>query len=160
MAAQPDSSAVAQDAPTPLEFLRALRQAHRAVEAWIIEGLHAAGFTELRSSHLTVLRHLGPEGRRTTDLACEAEITRQGISQLVGELTDLGIVECAPDPDDGRARLVRYTSRGREGLAAATAIFENLRDELAQRLGAERVDALMGELEAVRAAADGEPALN
>lgn len=157
---RPDSSAVADDEPTPLEFLRALRQAHGAVEARIVEGLHTAGFAELRSSHLSVLRHLGPEARRTTDLACEAEITRQGISQVVAELTELGIVECAPDPDDGRARLVRYTPRGREGLVAASAIFESLREELAQRLGTDGVDALMGDLEAVRAAAEHKPALS
>lgn len=136
-----------------LEFLRALRRAHRAVEARILADLHAAGFSELRSTHLMVLRHLDPEGRRTTDLACAAEVTRQAVSQVVAELEALGIVAQGADPEDGRARLVRYTARGLEGVAAANRSFETMRTELCQELSLDSVEQLMTDLEMVRAIA-------
>lgn len=136
---------------TPLEFLRALRRAGKAVEARLLGDLHAAGFTELRPGHLTVLRHLEPTGRRTTDLARAAQISRQAVSQLVADLEQLGIVEQARDPGDGRARIVRYTERGLDGYRAGLTSFEGIRAELDAELSERSVEQLMDELETVRA---------
>jgi DNA-binding MarR family transcriptional regulator len=142
---------------TPIEFLRALRRAGKAVEERMLRDLHAAGFPELRRGHLTILRHLDPPGRRTTDLARAAEVSRQAVSQLVSDLEELGIVEQARDPTDGRARIVTYTERGLEGYGLAVASFERVQRELGDALGADSIDRLMSELEAVRdvAARDG-----
>lgn len=145
---------------TPLEFLRALRRAHKAVEARLMRDLHEAGFKELRRGHLTVLRHLDLEGRRTTDLARAADISRQAVSQLVADLEELGIVEQTTDPADGRARIVRYTARGIEGYEAGVDSFEAIRRELGDALSVDSVEHLMTELEAVRVVATRRPSVD
>jgi DNA-binding MarR family transcriptional regulator len=41
------------------------------------------------------------------------------MGELVAELVDAGWLERVPDPDDGRARLIRQTRRGRAELTRA-----------------------------------------
>lgn len=138
---------------TPLDFLRALRRAGQAVEARMLADLHELGFVELRPGHLTILRHLDLDGSRTTDLARAAGISRQGVSQLAADLEQLGIVEQARDPADGRARIVRYTVRGLDAYRAGVESFERVRAELDTLLGQRSVEQLLGELETVRTVA-------
>lgn len=142
---------------TPLQFLRALRRAGRAIEARMLQDLHANGFAEVRRGHLTILRHLDPDGGRTTDLAAAAGITRQAVSQLVSDLERLDIVQQASDPSDGRARIVRYTERGIAIYETAAISFASLRSELDDVLLLDSVERLMDELELVRATATGSP---
>jgi hypothetical protein len=44
------------------------------------------------------------------------------IGQLVSELEEFGHVEQVPDPNDGRAKVVRYTAQGTAMMADALAI--------------------------------------
>jgi DNA-binding MarR family transcriptional regulator len=84
---------------------------------------------------------------RLSDLARDADVTRQAIQQIVGDLERLGIVESVPDATDGRARLVRYTPYGRAGYERCMAEFDALERETAERLGPRRLNALKAALE-------------
>lgn len=131
------------------ELVVLLKEGFRVVESQMLEGLRAAGFPDLRGSHLTVLRELRAEGMRTTDLARQAGITRQAVAQLVAELVEFGYVEQAPDPTDGRAKLVRFTPVGLQGAQLAIGIFTGQEAEHRKRLGDHRMHELKAGLVAI-----------
>ena len=65
-----------------------------------------------------IAQRIADEGSRLTDLAEQAQVTKQTASLLVTALEREGLVERVPDPADGRASLIRFT---RKGQAASTA---------------------------------------
>ena len=68
---------------------------------------------------------MGAEGERASSLAARAGITRQSMGEVIRDLVGLGILEMVPDPDDGRAKVVRYTD---EGTALTNEGFRHLGD--------------------------------
>jgi DNA-binding MarR family transcriptional regulator len=61
---------------------------------------------------------LGCGAMRVSDLATCVELDTSTVSRQIKHLEDKGIVERAPDPDDGRASLVRLSEAGRETVVA------------------------------------------
>lgn len=88
-------------------------------------------------------------------LAEKLGITPQAVAQLVRELAEMGLVERVPDPDDGRARLVRFTRRGRKDILDGFRVFEGVEADLREQLGAEDFDQLVALLQRLEAAAEG-----
>jgi DNA-binding MarR family transcriptional regulator len=74
-----------------------------------------------------------------TELAERLGVTKQAVSQALDDLEQLGIVERVADPADARARLVRFTERGRAGLLDGLAILRELEAECAAAIGASRM---------------------
>ncbi len=104
-----------------------------------------AGFGDLRPAHLAVFQHGAPGGSRITEIAERAQLAKPSIVYLVNDLEALGYVERVADPTDGRARLVRLTTRGREAQEAGRDGIARIEAEWAELLGAERL-ALLREL--------------
>jgi DNA-binding MarR family transcriptional regulator len=138
----------------PAELARLLRDAWAAVEATMAAELAERGAPGLRPAHLPVLRRLGPDGARVTDIAREIGVTRQAVAQTVGSLLEDGWVEVVPDPEDGRARLLRYTAWGRERYVEALRVYDELEAAFEARVGAQRAAALRDGLRELRAVAD------
>ncbi len=89
-----------------------LRMPVDAVRYRMLDDLHAAGFTDLVSAHFAVWRYPGPQGRRPSDVAAEAGVSRQAMNYLLGELEQLGYLERRGDPEDKRSRRIELTERG------------------------------------------------
>jgi len=121
------------DEDTPLLLLVVLADRHLAQA--LQEHLVAAGFHDHRVVHHAVMAHVTYEGIRLTELAARAGVTKQAMSELVRDLVRLGYLETSPDPDDGRAKLITLTKRGRAAVDAAMSAFETMDDELAAQLG-------------------------
>jgi DNA-binding MarR family transcriptional regulator len=102
-----------------------LRVPAQAIHRRIISELNAAGFDELRVPHMAVLQFPGPDGVRPGTLAERAGMSKQAMNQLLRSLEGLGYITRCDVPDEGRARIVRFTKRGR---AAYSKIHEILRD--------------------------------
>jgi len=102
-----------------------LRVPAQAIHRRIIGELNAAGFEDLRVPHMAVLQFPGPDGVRPGVLAERAGISKQAMNQLLRSLEGLGYLARSAAPDEGRARIVRLTKRGR---AAYEKIHEILRD--------------------------------
>ena len=102
-----------------------LRVPAQAIHRRIINELNAAGFEELRVPHMAVLQFPGPDGVRPGALAERAGMSKQAMNQLLRSLESLGYIARSDAPDEGRARIVRLTKRGR---AAYTKIHDILRD--------------------------------
>jgi DNA-binding MarR family transcriptional regulator len=103
--------------------------------------LHAAGHGELRPAHGCVFGFIQrTEGDRLTALADRSGLTKQAVGEAVADLERLGYVERVPDPDDGRAKIIRLSERGREAAAAAEEIFADIERRFAAEVGEERFD--------------------
>lgn len=124
-----------------------LRIPFQAIVSEIHQDLEGAGYADLRPAHFSVFQHIHPEGSRPTDLAEQAQITKQSMGYLVGYLEDRGYVERVPDPVDGRARVVRLTTRGWEVDRQARATVRRLEAEWARWLGKKRLVSLQRALE-------------
>ncbi|MEU1970245.1 MarR family transcriptional regulator [Microbacterium sp. NPDC019599] len=65
---------------------------------------------------LTILRARGP--LRVGDLARLSRVTQPGMTRLVGQMDDLGLVERSTDAADSRVTIVTVTPLGLEALEA------------------------------------------
>ena len=121
-----------------------LRFAHQSIVRRVLDRLAAAGFDDVQPAHFVPLQALWdyPEGARATELAARAKITKQSMGELVEQLATRGYVERIPDPLDGRARLVRMTSRGRKAGRMARDTVRDVEADWSGRLGARRIEAL------------------
>ena len=122
--------------PKSLNIL--LRDGRSAIEAAVRADLAQQGFGDVTPSQSALLRNLGEDGSRPSELAAHADVTRQAITKLVDELERLDLVRRDPDPDDGRGVIVRYTDRGRAGLAIARKRMLALERSWAAQVGADR----------------------
>lgn len=116
----------------------------------------------LREAHTRLLPHVAKEGTRLTELARKLGVSKQAVGQLVAELVENGVLAVEPDPQDGRARLVRFTPRGREAIVHGLGVLAAIERELAASVGKARLRELgdtlarLGEaLEAMAAARRG-----
>lgn len=116
-----------------------LRLPFQAISVRVLGDLHAAGYVDLRPSHLVVFQHLPSDGGRVTELAERAQITKQSMSALVEHLVAGGYVERGADPRDGRSRLLHRTERGWAVERLARESIRALEAEWAAALGAERL---------------------
>jgi DNA-binding MarR family transcriptional regulator len=110
----------------------------------IIAALRAEGFTDVVPAHLAVLRYPGPSGRRPVQLAADANLSRQAMNYLLGQLESLGYIERRPDEDDGRGQRVYATERGDALVTVARAAVRALEDEWAGALGRGDLETLRG----------------
>jgi DNA-binding MarR family transcriptional regulator len=122
--------------PKSLQIL--FRDARAAIEAAVRADLAQNGFGNVAPAHSALLRNVGEDGARPSELAANAGVTRQAITKLVDELERLDLVRRDPDPDDGRGVIIRYTDRGRAGVAIARKRVLALERHYAAQVGADR----------------------
>ena len=126
---------------TNLGFLLA-----KASQRWnerLAEGFAAAGFPEVRPSYGSVLLPLWEEdGLRMGRLAERARLSKQTMTTLVRLCERDGLVERAPDPEDGRATVVSLTARARAFAPVAAAVVAGLEEEVSTRARRELTRAL------------------
>jgi DNA-binding MarR family transcriptional regulator len=112
----------------------------------VFEAYASAGFTDLRPAHTPVFQYLLPQGDRVVDLAARAQTTKQAMGYLVDYLEQAGYLERIPDPNDGRAQIVRRTAKGRKVNRIARETVEKIQKEWAQVIGEEKMAQLLATL--------------
>lgn len=117
----------------------------------LVRRLAETPYNDIRVSHGCVFGNIDPDGSRLTELAVRAHMTKQSVGEVTSELEQRGYVERVPDPDDGRAKIIRLTERGRQAQALGRRIIDDIELDWAERFGAERVAALRDALEAIAA---------
>lgn len=125
-----------------------LRMSHQLIATRIAEGFQAAGLPPLQS-FVTQPLWDHKAGMRLTEMAAMAGMTKQSMGELVDQMESAGYVERVPDPDDGRARLIRLTPKGRRAGELARKIVREVQAEWAARVGATRIRALEKTLRAI-----------
>ena len=131
----PSAPRPARVAPNQMLIGALLRVPAQAIHRRIITELNAAGFADLRVPHMAVLQFPGPDGVRPGALAERAGMSKQAMNQLLRSLEALGYLARSDVPDEGRARMVRLTKRGRAAYAKMYGILRDIEGEWGAELG-------------------------
>ena len=123
---------------------------YRAMENRVFETLAQAGFEDITLARGRIFQRISPQGSRLTDLAEQAQVTKQAASGLVDELERAGYVTRVPDPSDARARLIHVAPRGAAAVEAAAATVAEVEAEWVRHLGRRRIAQLRHLLEDLR----------
>lgn len=126
---------------------------YRAMDDRVVTALRAAGY-DVTIAQARLAQRIDPGGSRLTDLAERAQVTKQTASLLVAALEEQGMVERVPDPADGRARLIRFTERGRAASLRAFEVVTGVEQEWAEHLGPELTARLREALTRLREVTD------
>ncbi len=130
--------------PTPTVKTKAmligalLRVPAQAIHRRLISELNQAGFVELRVPHMAVLQFPGPDGVRPGVLADRAGISKQAMNQLLRSLEEYGYVVRSDAPDKGRARIIRFTRKGRAAYSKIHDVLYEIEREWSSELGPEQ----------------------
>jgi DNA-binding MarR family transcriptional regulator len=90
-----------------------------------------AGAPVLRPAHTKLFPHIDFQGTRIGTIAERLGVTKQAVSAWIAELAELKVVEVIPDPADGRAKQVRFTRLGLQGIHHGLSVLRQIEDELA-----------------------------
>ena len=126
---------------------------YHALESRVLAALATAGF-EITLAQARLLQRVADGGSRLTELAAQAQVTKQTAGELVDELVRRGYAERVADPRDGRARLVRLAARGRAAVAAAAPVVAAVEAEWTAHVGAEAMAGLRATLLRLREVTD------
>lgn len=114
-----------------------VRRVDRAMQADMLLTGHARGHTEVKAAHNAVFATLHPGGTRAVDMAARNGISRQSMGEIVRDMESLGLLETVTDPEDRRAKLVRYTDAGRAVARDGYRHIHELEDWLSEQVGPE-----------------------
>lgn len=117
---------------------RLLLSSFRYFEHRLLAGLQQAGFPDVRTAHLSVLRELDLGGTRISEIAQRAGITKQAMGQLVTECERHKLVTVQVDPTDRRAKIVTFTGRGRAIIGAAYSLIVQIEADCEMLVGPRR----------------------
>jgi DNA-binding MarR family transcriptional regulator len=123
------------DDEQPVDLGVALFIPYRYMEDRIFRAIQDAGFDDWTLAQVRVFQRLAPDGSRLTDLADQAQMSKQSTGVLVDQLERLGYVRRVPDPTDGRARLIVIEERGRRAAEVAMATSTEILAEWTAFLG-------------------------
>jgi DNA-binding MarR family transcriptional regulator len=126
---------------------------YRAMDERVREAMRDAGY-DVTAAQARIAQRIAEDGTRLTELADRAQVTKQTASLLVAALEREGLVERVPDPDDGRARLIRLSARGRQASQRAMEVVIGVEREWAEHLGPELTDRMREGLVRLREVTD------
>jgi DNA-binding MarR family transcriptional regulator len=127
---------------------------YRALETRVFDALAAAGYDDFTPAQARIFQRIGPNGTRLTDLAEQAQVTKQTAGFLVDQLERAGYVRRTPDPTDARARLVQIAPRGHKTIPIAAAAVADVEAEWSTHLGPTRTTQLRQALTTLREITD------
>src|SRR5437899_8034765 len=142
-----------------LPLSRLLLEAHRSLGGELLAGLSERGYEDVRPGHAALFMTIDRRtGTRLTELARRAHMSKQGMMLLVDELEGRGYVRRVPDPEDGRAKLVRLTARGRNYVAEARRTLMAVEARARRLLGERRYETVRTSLDLLIGAEEEEEA--
>jgi DNA-binding MarR family transcriptional regulator len=127
--------------------------AYRAMDEQVVRAVRAAGY-EVTVAQARLAQRIAPDGSRLTDLAEQAQVTKQTASLLIAAVEREGLVERVPDPTDGRARLIRLTPKGLAASMRAQQTVISVEQTWKQHLGPELAESLTEALTRLREITD------
>lgn len=120
-----------------------LLRASRIVNRHVIEGLHARGYSDLRSTHTTLLSNIDLAGSTVTEAAERAGVTKQAMGRLASELEGAGYVRVQSDPKDARVRILKLTKAGKRLMLDSFEVMAELERRYARSVGRDRLTAVL-----------------
>lgn len=117
-----------------------LRRAARAISQIYDSALAAAGVKVTQFSLLRAIERNEPAA--VTQLADDLDLDRTTLARNLLPLQRDGLVALAAAKTDQRVTQARLTAKGRKAIADALPLWQRVQDEVAQQLGAGRVEQL------------------
>lgn len=131
---------------------RLLDQAHILFDKRALEYLHQKGYPMVTAAHGHLFRTVSFEGARVTDMARQANLSKQAMSKLVMAFVEHGFLQWGYDPEDRRNRLVTVTDAGRKLMADCVVALRQAEADWAAVLGVGDMEQLRAILMQVQAA--------
>lgn len=131
-----------------------LLRASRIVNRHIVEGLHARGYANLRSTHTTLLSNIDLAGSTVTITAERAGVTKQAMGRLATELERAGYIRVHGNPKDARARVLQLTPTGKRLMLDSLEVMADLQRRYARNVGRKQLTAVLQGLAAFVARAE------
>jgi DNA-binding MarR family transcriptional regulator len=108
--------------------------------------LAARGYEDVRPANGFALRAIASGAETASELGRSLTVSKQAAAKTIAVLQERGYVARAVDPDDGRRKRLQVTDRGRDMLRESEVIFDELREQWAQRIGAPNLEELEAQL--------------
>lgn len=107
-------------------------------EACLAQHDRKHGHVHIKPSLVSLLKHMrrGQDARMHL-LAIHMGVTKRRVGQIVAEGVECGVLTLLPDPDDGRASIVRVTEEGLAICDQAIDALHEIEAELIRRIGRE-----------------------
>ena len=111
--------------------------------------LAARGYEDVRPANAFAIRAIASGADTASELGKRLTVSKQAAAKTIAVLQERGYVARAADPDDGRRKRLQVTDRGREMLRESEAIFDELREQWAKRIGAAELETFETQLAAL-----------
>lgn len=126
-------------APEPLAaryfLMRGLLHAFYWMDESLQNHLEAAGQSRVPHSQSMIMSSIADGVTRPADLARRLGVSRQAVQQLLADMQEHKLIDLVPDPQDARAKIVRFSARGRNLGEITLRAMEHIDVVLEQRLG-------------------------
>jgi DNA-binding MarR family transcriptional regulator len=107
------------------------------------------GYPGHRPLHDYALRAVVSGADNASELGRRLSVSKQAAAKTIAVLEEHGYVAREPDPEDGRRKRLRVTPRGFDLMREGEAVFEGLRRDWAQQIGAAQLNELEDQLTAL-----------
>lgn len=116
-------------------LMRGLLHAFYWCDESLQKSLAAGGWPSLSRTQSMIMVNLSDGISRPSELARAIGISRQAIQRTLVEMQQAGLVRIAPDPEDGRARIVVPSKDGKGIYKTALRTIAAMEAELEKRFG-------------------------
>lgn len=110
--------------------------------------LETLGWGRVGRSQSLILANVANGETRAARMAENLGVSRQAMSQFLNEMVEQNLLELVPDPQDKRARIVRFSPYAHGIREDAQKVLRELEGELEQAVGVENLAALRQGLQA------------
>lgn len=130
---------MAENSDTSKFLMRGLLHAYYWCDESLQNSMRKAGLPPLSRTKSMIMVNISDGITRPSDLARNIGISRQAIQQTLVEMEKSGLITLAPDPADGRAKIVKFSRRGTGIGKIAFDALDEIEAELTRRLGVRAV---------------------
>jgi len=110
------------------------------------------GHEDVRPVHDFAMRAIAAGADSASELGRRLSITKQSAARTIAVLQERGYVTRDTDPRDGRRKRLQVTALGFDVMRQGEAVFDELRDQWAQQIGAAELDRIEDHLTALAGA--------
>jgi DNA-binding MarR family transcriptional regulator len=111
------------------------------VDAAIVE-LARRGYDDVRPVHDFAMRAIAAGADNASELGRRLSITKQSAAKTIAVLQERGYVSVGADPRDARRKRLEVTPLGFDVLRTGEEVFDELREQWAQKIGADQLEIL------------------
>lgn len=119
-----------------------LAQRAQWMETQLYNGAEQEGYGHVTPAMSRMFGQMGKEAVSLSELARRLIVSRQAVHQMANEAVKHGLVELVDSPTNKRVRLVKFTPQGEAMWATGSRTLAQIEAQLAERIGADDLEAL------------------